>query len=500
VLEAALVGAAVVAGMTGSWSPCGFSVVETIGAAERRVSLAGSCAAFALGAVAGGIVTFGGLAAVGAAAGTGALGAGAAVAGALALAAGVAEVRGVRIVPQIRRQVPEPWRRRLPLPLAAGAYGVLLGIGFATFVLTFAVWALAAIAFLLGDVRLGLLVGVAFGAGRALPVVALAPLAGRRLGRDVTGVLAERAGLLRGARLVDGVALAACAAILLGGSEAAAATVVARGAVDPAVAGAALAWDGRGGAFVRSDRGVRDVAGAHHVGVVTTPLPGSDPALGGSLLAWREGDRVRVVRFPDFAPVVDLVLPGVDALAVSPGWLAYRLRRRAGDRIAARRLSAPGRERTIAAAGPRSSLGRPSLSGALLVYDATLPGESRIVAVRLDSGRQEAVRRTRADQLTSPTVHGSRLLYVRQTSTAQLLQLGPLAPGAGDRTLYRARSTNTRDSGYEPGHSRVTRTPPAHVPATSLLWTTALSERHAYVTLLSLRGGIQGSRIVRVRR
>ena len=55
------------------------------------------------------------------------------------------------IVPQIRRQVPEHWRRVLPMPLAAALYGVLLGLGFTTFVLTFGVFALAAIAFALGD-------------------------------------------------------------------------------------------------------------------------------------------------------------------------------------------------------------------------------------------------------------------------------------------------------------------------------------------------------------
>ena len=61
----------------------------------------------------------------------------------------------MRIVPQVRRQVPEPWRRVLPLPLAAGLYGVLLGLGFTTFVLSFAVWALAGISFALGEPRSG---------------------------------------------------------------------------------------------------------------------------------------------------------------------------------------------------------------------------------------------------------------------------------------------------------------------------------------------------------
>ena len=86
----------------------------------------------------------------------GAGGAGAAVvAAAIAVAAAVGEARGLRIVPQVRRQVPESWRRVLPVPLAAGLYGVLLGLGFTTFILTFAVWALAAVSVALGDPALG---------------------------------------------------------------------------------------------------------------------------------------------------------------------------------------------------------------------------------------------------------------------------------------------------------------------------------------------------------
>src|SRR5215207_7459063 len=120
-------------------------MVETLApngfARSLRTSLA-ACATFALGALAGGAITFGGLAVVGAALGAGgaaALGAAAVV----AVGAAVAEARGLRIAPQIRRQVPEAWRRVLPVPLAAAGYGVRLGLGFTTFVLSFAVWALA---------------------------------------------------------------------------------------------------------------------------------------------------------------------------------------------------------------------------------------------------------------------------------------------------------------------------------------------------------------------
>ena len=65
--------------------------------------------------------------------------------------------------------------------LAAAARGrrstaCLLGLGFTTFVLTFAVWAVAALAFAIGDPGVGVAAGIAFGVGRALPVVVVAPL------------------------------------------------------------------------------------------------------------------------------------------------------------------------------------------------------------------------------------------------------------------------------------------------------------------------------------
>ena len=87
----------------------------------------------------------------------------------------MAEARGTRIVPQIRRQLPERWRWTMPMPLAAALYGVLLGLGFTTFVLSFGVWALAGISFALGDLDAGLVIGAAFGVGRAIPVVLRRP-------------------------------------------------------------------------------------------------------------------------------------------------------------------------------------------------------------------------------------------------------------------------------------------------------------------------------------
>ena len=155
-VEVTLIALALVAGVTGAWSPCGFSMVETLGpsgyAGRLRVTIV-ACATFAVGALVGGAITFGGLAFLGDALGAAAP----AVAAVIAIAAAALEARGARIMPQVRRQVPESWRRVLPLPLAAGLYGVLLGLGFTTFILTFAVWALAGVSVALGDPLLGLL-------------------------------------------------------------------------------------------------------------------------------------------------------------------------------------------------------------------------------------------------------------------------------------------------------------------------------------------------------
>ena len=215
-LSACLIAAALIAGITGAWSPCGLSMVDTLaphGYARRLGTCVVACATFAGGALVGGAITFGGLALAGSALGAGgpaALG----VAAVVAIAAAVAEARGLRIAPQIRRQVPEAWRRVLPVALAAAGYGVLLGLGFTTFVLSFAVWALAGASIAIGDPALGLAMGVAFGAGRALPVAALAPFAASERGGAITAAMCERPAILLALRRVDAAALAACALAL----------------------------------------------------------------------------------------------------------------------------------------------------------------------------------------------------------------------------------------------------------------------------------------------
>jgi hypothetical protein len=477
-VEASLAIAALAIGATGAWSPCGFSMVETIGLAGdrgRRLTTVASSAAFVPGAVAGGVATFGLLSVIGdlvhgTAGRTAYL-----VAAAVAVVAAVAEARGVRIAPQIRRQVPEHWRRVLPLPLAAAGYGVLLGLGFTTFVLTFAVWALAAVTFAIGRPELGLVVGLAFGAGRALPIVALAPVFHRPIGVRLCVAMAERPTIFRAIRLADAAALL-LAGVVIVAAPSTAATRLGDG-TDPSAAGDSVVWTTpAGGVMVREGQPGTTSVPAHAV-------------LGGSLIAWLDGDSVHVARAPDLSPVLDVTVPGVDALAVSDTWLVTRAPTSTGEVLAAAPIGAPTQVRRIATVKRPAHLGRPSLDLDTLVYHVATLRESRLVAADLAAARSRVLRRSRSALLTNPALLNRELLYVRQTDSAQLLELGRAAPGARDRALYRLAAPAVHDPGHEPGHRRKTRT---KFPRTAqwTLWTSALSATSAYVTLLPRKRGL----------
>ena len=350
-LTAVVIAVALVAGVTGAWSPCGFSMVETLapsGYAQRLRTTAIACATFALGALAGGVITFGGLALLGAT-----LGANAPyVAAAIALAAALGEARNTRIVPQVRRQVPESWRRVLPVPVAAGLYGVLLGLGFTTFILTFAVWALAGISVTVGDPAIGVAIGLAFGIGRALPVIALAPSGGGRL----HAAMAERPRILRSLRALDAAALAVAALTLATAPAQAAVSVFAVGYADAGLDGPLLALHRPGGqGEIRGPEGTRT-------------LPGNHPAIGGgksAYVAWRDGPGRRRPSIP---------APGADAVAISETWVAWHT---TGGIHAAPLYETPVPRQIVA-----GNVGRPVLEGNLLVY--TIDG--RIESTDLNTG------------------------------------------------------------------------------------------------------------------
>lgn len=516
-LELVLLAAALIAGVTGAWSPCGLSMVETLApsgyAGRLRTSLI-ACATFTAGALAGGMATFVGLALIGSLLGAGTTPALAAAA-LLALAAAIGEARGMRIVPQIRRQVPEPWRRVLPVPLASGLYGVLLGLGFTTFILSFAVWALAGLSVAIGEPALGALIGLAFGAGRALPVILLAPAAQTRVGGELHAAMAERPAIYRVLRLLDGVAMLACAALLSAGAaqaradvawtaQAGTAQVTADPGTDPSAGDDLLAWQEPLGDGVLRRAG-RDIA-----------LPGRDPVISGGELAWRDGDQLVFASPASLAPASVETAPGAGSFGFSTEWVVWRAPRGDGGHLlqARPRRQAGAPVRTLESIPARAQLGRPVVDGSRVVYHLAGRTGSRIVLRDLALGSVEVVRRTRRALLTNPALSGDTLLHVSSTANVQELLLGPL--DGSDDSLHATAPTARRDASREGGRRRHRHyrfvggryrpvPPPALAPrpprgSAVTLWTTALGPDAAYVTRLTHRGSRTAAAVLRVPR
>ena len=488
-----LAAAAFAAGVAGTWSPCGFSMIESIGPAGHDRGLPATlaaCAAFAAGALAGGLVLFELLAALGSltrvAGGRPAL----LLAAALTVCGAVADGTGARVRPQIRKQVPESWRRRFPIVLAAGLYGVLLGLGFTTFVLSVGTWVLAGVVVALGSPAVALAVGLGFGAGRALPVAVLAPMADGARGVHALDAMAQRSSALRLTRLAVAAALAVSGALLLGEPTQAAESDVSP-ASDPTVAGSDLAWNvpGTGGFLLRGGQTIR--------------LPGSGPALGGRYAAWHDGDVVTVADRTTLQPVRTFNLAGVDELAVSDGWLVVRQRRPGGgDRLAALSLDDPLTYRFIASVKAPTQLGRPAIDGTLAAYHRASTTSSSLVLINLVNGERWVFRTAQRAELLNPSIRGGYVLFVRVTACFQELRLERLT-ASGGRILLRTPNPVVRDLGRERGHTaqgRLALCPSGPTPRRRLLWTTALSSRTAYITTISAAGGAARPSLLRVRR
>ena len=242
-----------------------------------------------------------------------------------------------RIVPQIRRQLPERWRWTMPLPSRGGALRDpararlhhvrpqlrRLGAG--------------------GDQRRARrsgrasLIGAAFGIGRAHPGrCAVAPLvdtpardqvhrADGRAAGALPDLPARRCGHPRPRRRgADHTAPRRRRGPRSGNGA------------DPSATGKALA-------FQRPDRaGVLRFRGQIH------DLPGRDPAVGGPYAAViSAGDRIQILNRYNRRPIVSVPAPNAQALAISRSWLAYLT-------VDGKPLHAPG----AAPAAPRPIPGR----------------------------------------------------------------------------------------------------------------------------------------------
>ena len=386
------------------------------------------------------------------------------IAAALALALGSAlgDALAIRVRPQIPLQVPEPWRRTLPPALASLLYGALLGTGLSSAVPAFAGWAIVGLAFATGRPETAILVGLALGGGRALPIVLDLRAAARP----------------RGLRLVRSGCACALALTVIGlaPSVVAAAARIAP-AVDPSAAGGDIAWQqpGVGGFLMRA-------------GAEPQQLPGADPAVGGALIAWREGDTVTVADRATLQPRFQERVVGVDQLALSDQWLVMRQVQPDGTwRLIAQSIANTNVHPVIAEVRPPRTVGRPAVDESTVVYSLSSRRGSSIVAVALPGGKTTTLRTSRFALLLEPSLLGDRLLYDEVARCGQFLRLGSL-DGAGGRVLYSLPPLAGQDSGRERGHPREgARTPcrsPVH-PTTSMLWSTALADSSAYVAVLA---------------
>jgi hypothetical protein len=340
------------------------------------------------------------------------------------------------------------------MPVAAGLYGILLGLGFTTFVLTFGVFALAGIVFAVGEPQVGLAVGLAFGIGRAVPIALIAPVADREAGIAITEAMAERPAIYRGFRFGDGLALLAAAGALIVAVPAGAAHTESRPGADPSAGGKQVVFQRPGGrAFLRT-------------GKRTVKLPGHDPAIGGGRIAVIAKGRISILSAVDRHGVGSVPAAGADAVAVSGTWLVWRVHHNGRDLMRARSVknpARPGAQHSLGNSGRRGQLGRPSLDGNRLVYARAQPTENVIVKRVLGAkGRKHAkstLLRSRVVGLSNPSLNGDKLLYVRSTPRGDRLKVKSLGARGSGRTIFR-RPTGT-------------------------MWSTALARRRAYVTLIS---------------
>jgi hypothetical protein len=340
----------------------------------------------------------------------------------------------------------------MPMPVAAVLYGVLLGIGFTTFVLSFGVWALAGVSLAVGDPTLGLILGAGFGLGRAIPILALAPLAGRPAGIRATELMCERPGVYLGLRRGDAAALAvaALALIVVPGSAGAAGTGVAH-ATDPSATADALLFQRLGGPAVIS-RGGPEI-----------PLPGSDPTIGGRFIATVQGDAIRLFDRTSLAPIAQLPATGADAVAISDAWLAYRVSAGGGDAIYIRYIAnpaAPAPPLQVASQGGTGQLSRPAVDGNVLLFAIATPRGSRVVQRVMGTHRHRALVRSPRLLLFDPSVNGRSFAYVRADARrSRLMVRRRHAHGAGRVLFSVARSKG-------------------------VLWSNALTGSLAYATIL----------------
>jgi cytochrome c biogenesis protein CcdA len=332
----------------------------------------------------------------------------------IALAYAAREAGLLRLpVPQLRRQVPQRWREVLPLPATAFLYGAGLGVGFVTYVPVATLVAVTA-AIALADPAAGMVGLAAFGAGRA--IVLVAATAGLRDWDEAADRfdragrwLRHRGGALRTANAGAMAALAGVLAATATPAAAAAAVQVnlgSRHVADPSAGPAGvLAWDQVAGGVVQ---------GKLRVNGVVNDLPGKSPDVDGNRVVVDTGSDFQIIDTGTLAVMRTLQLKGTEP-ALFDHWLVYR--RVTGRRRLILFNLGTNQSTVIAKVKMRSDLGEPDISGRRVVYTVTGHGRSSVRIYRIDQGVTRRVEQTPIWSYSHASISGDTVVYVRQASS-----------------------------------------------------------------------------------
>ena len=252
-------------------------------------------------------------------------------------------------------------------------------------------------------------------------MILLAPVAETDRGNAAHAAMAERPAILRGLRVADAVALAACAVAMTGAPPAhAAATVAVAEATAPSTSESVFAFQRPGGTgYLRRADG-------------TFGLPGRDPALGAGLVGWRDAQSHIVLATTDtLTPVAGYDAPGAGPFAFSDRWVVWLV---GGRQLFAQPRDSSAAPREVARARGTEQLGRPSIVGATVVYHRAGTNGSQIRLLDLATGRDTlaALRAPRAPE--QPDVRRPPRALRALGLSRQELRLGPCSLARRPRT------------------------------------------------------------------
>jgi hypothetical protein len=369
----------------------------------------------------------------------------------LALAVAAREAGLVRLpIPELRRQVPERWRREWPLPAWSLGYGAGLGVGALTHQPVGTFWVAAAGALALGEPPISAVCLLPFGLGRALMVALPA-----RRGRDPAAAVGRLAARRRVLGPANAAALMALAA-LAGGAPALAQSGGSSGHYDPAVWGNVVASS-------EAEAGASAVV-LRAPGRPEVRIPGAgSPSVDADLLAYADTAGVRVVRWTTGEELARL--PGrVGRPALDWPRVAVVRESRGGSRLELVNL-VTGARRTVARARPGEDLGRPALRGGLLAWHHS-SGRRSVVLLRpaRRAGSTTVVASSATAVHVNPSLAAGHIAWVESRGDVSYLR------------LRRVHGVRVRTLATLGGRDRI-------------LWTTALSPSRVYVTRWSLRTG-----------